>query len=89
MLVLARKPGESIVIEGPSTVTVVRLGPNAVRLGIHADSRVAIFRDELDAEQFTPEEQAEVCAFLENLKNRRKGRQRAGQALQEVQVSGA
>lgn len=47
MLVLTRKPGEKLQI-GPSiTVTIVRIGPNTVRLGIDAPRELNIARTEL------------------------------------------
>ena len=36
MLVLSRKPGERILIGDEVSVTIVRIGPNTVRLGIDA-----------------------------------------------------
>lgn len=36
MLVLSRKPGERIRIGDDVTLTIVRIGPNSVRLGIDA-----------------------------------------------------
>lgn len=54
MLVLARKAGETIIIEDQETkerieVKVVRIGPNSVRLGTEASSRYRIWRDEVQA----------------------------------------
>lgn len=60
MLVLSRKLGERIVIgdlaenasaiiqaNGPIVITVVRIGPNNVRLGIEAPKNLNIVREEL------------------------------------------
>jgi len=47
MLVLSRKPGEGIRIGDQVVVTVVRVGPNNVRIGIKAPDSVNIVRDEL------------------------------------------
>ena len=47
MLVLSRKPGERIIIGDDITVTVVRIGPNTVRLGIDAPAHLNIVREEL------------------------------------------
>jgi carbon storage regulator len=47
MLVLSRKPGERIMIGNDVTVTIVRIGPNTVRLGIDAPSHLNIVREEL------------------------------------------
>ncbi len=47
MLVLSRKPGEKIHIGNLVTITIVRIGPNTVRLGIDAPREMNIVRDEL------------------------------------------
>jgi carbon storage regulator len=47
MLVLSRKTGERIQISDNIWITVVRIGPNNVRLGIEAPRNVSIIRDEL------------------------------------------
>ena len=47
MLVLSRKPGERILIGDNVTVTIVRIGPNNVRLGIEAPRQLNIVREEL------------------------------------------
>jgi carbon storage regulator len=47
MLVLSRKPGERILIGDNVTVTIVRIGPNNVRLGIDAPRDMNIVREEL------------------------------------------
>jgi carbon storage regulator len=47
MLVLSRKIGESIIIDGNIRVTVVDLGSNKVRLGIDAPEGVRIDRAEI------------------------------------------
>lgn len=47
MLVLSRKPGERILIGDDVTVTIVRIGPNHVRVGIEAPQSTTIIRDEL------------------------------------------
>ncbi len=49
MLVLSRKPGEKILIGENVTVTIVRIGPNTVRLGIDAPREMNIVREELCA----------------------------------------
>lgn len=52
MLVLSRKTGERILIGKDITLTVIRVGPNAVRLGFEAPQDLNIVREELciDAE---------------------------------------
>lgn len=47
MLVLSRKEQEVVHIGDNITVTVVRIGPNTVRLGIEAPKDMKIVRGEL------------------------------------------
>ena len=47
MLVLTRKVNERIRVGDEITITVVRLGPGSVRLGIDAPGHMAIVREEL------------------------------------------
>lgn len=47
MLVLSRKPGEKILIGDNIVLTVVRIGPNTVRLGIDAPRDMRVVREEL------------------------------------------
>ncbi len=47
MLVLSRKTGDSIQIDGGIRITVLGLEGNRVRLGIEAPRGVAIMRSEL------------------------------------------
>lgn len=47
MLVLSRKVGEKLVIDGNITVKVVRIQGNRITLGIEAPSDVKILRGEL------------------------------------------
>jgi carbon storage regulator len=47
MLVLSRKPGESIVIDGRIVVKVVRLDGDIVKLGIEAPADVPVHRQEV------------------------------------------
>lgn len=47
MLVLSRKPGEQILIGEQVKVTVVRITPNSVRIGIEAPKEMVIVREEL------------------------------------------
>lgn len=54
MLVLSRKPGERILIGDNVTVTIVRIGPNAVKLGIDAPKELNIVREELCVGQSQP-----------------------------------
>ena len=47
MLVLSRKVGEKLVIDGNITVEVVRIQGNRITLGVQAPSDVKILRGEL------------------------------------------
>jgi len=49
MLVLSRKVGEKIIIDGHITVQVVSISGNKIRLGIVAPPEVEILREELAA----------------------------------------
>ncbi len=55
MLVLSRKSGERIRIGEDVAITVVRIGPNTVRLGIEAPRDLSILREEL-CEDSAPKE---------------------------------
>lgn len=50
MLVLSRKPNQSIVISSDIVVTVIEVKGDQVRLGIKAPRHVAVHRDEVAAE---------------------------------------
>jgi carbon storage regulator len=47
MLILSRKPGESIVIDGRITVKIIRLEGDMVKLGIEAPREVPVHRQEV------------------------------------------
>lgn len=47
MLVLSRKAGERILIGDDVAITIVRIGPNSVRVGIEAPRSMNIVREEL------------------------------------------
>lgn len=47
MLVLSRKEGEKIVIDGNITITIVRIQGSKVTLGFEAPADVKILRGEL------------------------------------------
>lgn len=51
MLVLSRKVGEKLVIDGNITVEVVKIQGNRITLGLVAPSDVKILRSELDQKQ--------------------------------------
>lgn len=61
MLVLSRKPGDQILIGDDIVITVVRLGPNTVKIGIDAPKDVGILRPELKrAEGLEPSAQGQT-----------------------------
>jgi carbon storage regulator len=47
MLILSRKPGESIVIDGLITVKIMRLDGDMVKVGIEAPANVPVHRQEV------------------------------------------
>ena len=47
MLILSRKPGESIVIDGRIIVKIMRLDGDLVKIGIEAPSEVPVHREEV------------------------------------------
>jgi carbon storage regulator len=47
MLVLTRKPGERVILDGRITVEVLEVSGNRVLLGIQAPAEVAVARQEL------------------------------------------
>ncbi len=53
MLVLSRKVGEKLVIDGNITVEVVKVQGNRITLGIDAPSNVKILRGELNQPKAT------------------------------------
>jgi carbon storage regulator len=55
MLVLSRKVGERILIGDKIAVTVVRVGPGIVRLGVEAPHELSIIREELKADDRSSE----------------------------------
>ncbi|HEU4402086.1 MAG TPA: carbon storage regulator [Candidatus Polarisedimenticolia bacterium] len=47
MLILTRKPGESIVLGNSTRITIIEISPGVVRLGFEAPSEVSIYRQEI------------------------------------------
>ena len=47
MLVLSRKPGDSIVIDGRIIIHVVKSDKEVVKIGIEADRDIPVFRKEI------------------------------------------
>ena len=68
MLVLSRKPGERILIGDDVVVTVVRIGPNNVRVGIEAPREMNIVREELCQDVATTARRPIAQEFAERTK---------------------
>ena len=66
MLVLSRRTGERILIGDDVAITVVRIGPNSVRIGIEAPRSMNIVREELCdfSDQTEPEVKSESSPAL-------------------------
>lgn len=60
MLVLSRKVGQKFCIGPDITVTIVRIGPNTVRIGIDAPGNLNIARTEL----IVPAEESQPVATV-------------------------
>lgn len=63
MLVLTRRPGESIVIGNGIKLTVVNVGPGRVKIGIEAPPHVRIDREEVHA-RIQQEQATDVLAAV-------------------------
>ena len=60
MLVLSRKPGERILIGDKISITVVRIAPGIVRIGVDAPADLPILREELVNGSKLPAESPEI-----------------------------
>ena len=58
MLVLSRKPNESIIIDGNITVSVLRVDNDNVRIGVEAPLEIPVMRKEIYEEIKSNNEQA-------------------------------
>ena len=63
MLVLSRKPGERILIGDKISITVVRIAPGIVRIGVEAPEDLPILREELTAGGKLPAAPADAAAL--------------------------
>ena len=73
MLVLSRKQEESLVITGGITITVLKISPSIVRLGIKAPDNVQVLRGELverQQQEQEPGQQAQPKAQPQNRKEK-------------------
>jgi carbon storage regulator len=80
MLVLSRKSGESIVIDGRIKVTVMRVDGDVVKVGIEAPAEVPVHRQEVydeiqrnDREANTPPNVNSPKLFGPRNENRKEG----------------
>ena len=62
MLVLTRHPGESIILAGAITITIVNIGHGRVKLGIEAPSQVSVDRKEIHEKLQQSANVLAVCA---------------------------
>ena len=79
MLILSRKPGETVVIDGRIRVKVIRVEGDVVKIGIDAPADISIHRQEIydeiqrsNQEAATPDQP--VVPKLPNRSPRDKGR---------------
>lgn len=61
MLVLSRKVGERVLIGEDISVTVVRVAPGVVRLGVEAPTHLTIVREEIKHPETVTHEVASVA----------------------------
>ncbi len=62
MLVLSRKAGQRILIGDQIAVTVVRIAPGVVRLGVDAPRDMPVVREEIAREETTETVEATVAS---------------------------
>ena len=58
MLILSRRPGDAILIDGGIRIVVLASGQRCVRLGIEAPAQVGIVREEILGRTAAPAEKA-------------------------------
>jgi carbon storage regulator len=65
MLVLTRRPGEEIIIDGKIRLTVVSVRGDRIRIGIEAPPSVVVDRQEIhERGKLHPEETPDPCHVL-------------------------
>lgn len=70
MLVLSRKKGESVVVNGNITIVVVDVRGDKARIGIEAPADVAVYRSEILTKNATANEvEVETVKTSQNAKN--------------------
>ena len=65
MLVLSRKPGDSIVVDGRIIIHVVKTDKDTVKIGVEAPREVPIFRKEIYDEIRSSNQEAAKVAKTE------------------------
>lgn len=65
MLILSRKSGESIVIDGRIKITIIRVEGEAVKVGIEAPAEVPVHRQEVYVEIQRSNQQAVTSQKVE------------------------
>ncbi len=73
MLVLSRKKGESVVVDGKITIVVVDVRGDKARIGIEAPAAVAVYRSEVLAKKATGEETRSSGASAKRPKTEARG----------------
>jgi carbon storage regulator len=68
MLVLKRKLGEKLIINGKICVQVVEIHGNQVRLGVTAPAEVLILREELLSEESATSTISEDCRRMRRIR---------------------
>ncbi|HTU21420.1 MAG TPA: carbon storage regulator [Gemmataceae bacterium] len=67
MLVLTRRPGEQIVIDGNIRITVVSVKGDRIRIGIEAPPSVTVDRQEIhERRKHAPDQVPHPCHVLES-----------------------
>lgn len=51
MLVLSRKPGQKLLVGDDIVITIVRIGPGVVRIGVDAPRAMNVVREEIVEEK--------------------------------------
>lgn len=64
LLVLGRRPGQSIVVDGPAVIEVLETREGRVKLGVRAPRSTLVLRGELEAR---PQVASDAAASLEGV----------------------
>lgn len=92
MLILGRRVGDAVVIEGGIRIVVLAADGGGVRLGIEAPSAVGIYREEILAEVAEQNRRAgasvEQCQWLEVVTQRESARPPSDHETDATNVAG-